>query len=77
MELEKLQAKYGTKPEQIEDEEEYGSSESSEDEDAVKLTDKAENKFKQLLYRIAKQDKTLMDDEGEYFTDSDFEEQEG
>jgi hypothetical protein len=26
------------------------------------------------LYRIQKQDKTLMNEEGEYFTDSDFEE---
>jgi hypothetical protein len=32
-------------------------------------------KFHNLLYRIQTQDKTLMKEEGEYFNDSDFEEE--
>ena len=76
-ELEKLQQKYGTNPGQWEeDESDEDSDSSSEDEEARKLTNKAEKKFQDLLYRIRNKDQTLMAQEGEYFTDGDFSEDE-
>jgi protein KRI1 len=70
VEQEKLQAKYGTNPE---DEESYDSE--TEDDNAANNTDRFKDKFNKLLYRIENNDLTLLDEvkEGEdYFHDQDF-----
>lgn len=56
------------------DPEDYSSSSESDDSQAKLLTNKAENKFNELLGRIIKKDKNLYESKGEYFNESDFEE---
>ena len=68
-----MKAKHGMDPEKWE-EESYDSENGSEDSDGDLLTAKAEMKFASLLDRIKRKDKTLLDGEGEYFKESDFEE---
>ena len=70
-----MKAKHGGDPEKWE-EESYDSENGSEDSEGDLLTSKAEMKFASLLDRIKKKDKTLLDGDGEYFKESDFEENE-
>jgi protein KRI1 len=74
-ELEKIKEKYGTNPENWGSEEDASSS-SEEDSDAELMTTKAQSKVLNLLASIQNKDKhaELLKHEGEYFNDSDFEE---
>ena len=76
-EIEKIKEKYGTNPANWDEEEDYSSS-SEEDSDAELMTSKAQNKVLNLLASIQNKEKhaSLIKHEGEYFNDSDFEEDE-
>lgn len=73
VELERLEAKYGKQKISDLKQDSYSESDSeSEDSDAYLNTEQAESKFVELISRIKKNDKSLLNMEGNYFEDDDF-----